>query len=157
MVWQLQGKEKNKWMYKLLSNKGFSSRYKMMHKKKLLAVIFLQALDSWQSGQSQPHLIGSLCFFHSASRSLAHPAQERQTQAGHAPLLFPFEANPGMPDRGWVWQHCLSLMLQTDLVIPCIPLVSSPCLWNSKICKPSARELSHGAQLPRTSVGGCCG
>lgn len=83
------GKEINKRMCKLLSNRGPSSGYKMRHKKKLLSMIFLQALDSWQSGQSQPHLIGLVCFFYTLSASLhALFRKTRHRQAIHRSPFF---------------------------------------------------------------------
>lgn len=143
------GKKINKRMCKLLSNRGPSSGYKMRHKKKLLSVIFLQALDSWQSGQSQPYLTGLVCLFHNTFCFLAHPDREDETQTSCTPLPFLCEAEPGMSDRGWERPCCRSLMLQFDLVIPPAPLLSTACVWNSKMGKLSSTASSswgHGGE-----------
>lgn len=60
----------------------------MRHKKKLLSVIFLQALDSWRSGQSQPHLIGLVFLCHNIFLFFAHPAQKKRRR--RAVFLSPF-------------------------------------------------------------------
>ena len=139
-------KKINEQMCKMLTNKGSSSRYKTRHKKKLLSVIFLQALDSWQCSQPQPHLIGSVCLFHNTFHFLAHPARDRDT-GGSTPLPFPCVARPGTSNGGWVPPCCLSLMLQSDLVIPPALLLSLVCLCNSKMWKPSSMESSSWGHL----------